>query len=103
MGNYITLIHINQIFHLKDLDIPVSTGRKQHLPLTGKNGSGKTTLMNAIMEFIEKIYLDKSLSFLEYEKNLQNVSDSLERFRKERDSYNIAKYGFIVNIFFTSF
>ncbi|MBR3466983.1 MAG: AAA family ATPase [Bacteroidales bacterium] len=92
MGNYITLIHINQIFHLKDLDIPVSTGRKQHLLLTGKNGSGKTTLMNAIMEFIEKIYLDKSLSFLEYEKNLQNVSDSLERFRKERDSYNIAKH-----------
>lgn len=60
MSNYITSIHINQIFHLKDLDIPMSSEKKQHLLLTGKNGSGKTSLMNAIMEFIEKIYAGES-------------------------------------------
>lgn len=53
MNNFITSIHINQIFHLKDLDIVISEKSKQHLLLTGKNGSGKTSLMNAIMEFLE--------------------------------------------------
>lgn len=74
MSNYITSIHINQIFHLKDLDILLSAEKKQHLLLTGKNGSGKTSLMNTIMEFIEKIYADKNLGFL----SLANLRKVLE-------------------------
>ena len=66
MSNYITSIHVNQIFHLKDLDIPVSNEKKQHLLLTGKNGSGKTSLMNAMMEFIEK--LQKKYPHIEFYK-----------------------------------
>jgi energy-coupling factor transporter ATP-binding protein EcfA2 len=76
MSNYITSIHVNHIFHLKDLDIPVSTEKKQHLLLTGKNGSGKTLLMNAMMEFIEKIYADKPLQFLDYDKTLKSFNDA---------------------------
>ena len=92
MGNFITSIHINKIFHLENLDIPVSKTKKQHLLLTGKNGSGKTSLLNAIMEFVEKIYQDKSLTFLDYEKNLHNVSESLKRFKANGDANNVAKY-----------
>lgn len=65
MSNFITSIGVNRIFHLKDLSISLSTEKRQHLLLTGKNGSGKTSLMNAIMEFIEKVYSDKDLNFLD--------------------------------------
>ena len=92
MSNYITSIHVNQIFHLKDLNIPVSTDKKQHLLLTGKNGSGKTSLMNAMMEFIEKVYADKNLHFLDFDKHLKNVNDALERYKQQGDAANIVKY-----------
>ena len=92
MSNYITSIHVNQIFHLKYLDIPVSTDKKQHLLLTGKNGSGKTSLMNAMMEFIEKIYADKSLQFLDYDKNLKIINEALERYNQKGDAGNVAKH-----------
>jgi len=91
MSNYITSIHINQIFHLKDLDIPMSSEKKQHLLLTGKNGSGKTSLMNAIMEFIEKIYADKELLFLSYQKYLESSKHSLEYSRNANDKAQIAQ------------
>ena len=91
MSNYITSIHINQIFHLKDLDIPMSSEKKQHLLLTGKNGSGKTSLMNAIMEFIEKIYADKNLNFLSFKKQLEDTKQYLEHVRKTDDKSRIAQ------------
>lgn len=92
MGNYISAIQVNRIFHLKDLSIPLSSERRKHLLLTGKNGSGKTSLMNAIMQFIEMIYSDKNLTFLDYEKNLKLTTQSLEDFQKKGDAVNIAKY-----------
>ncbi len=98
MSNYITSIHVNQIFHLNDLDIHVSTDKKQHLILTGRNGSGKTSLMNAMMEFIEKIYADKNLQFLDYDKNLKDVNDALERFKQLGDAANIVKHEEVAKI-----
>ncbi len=92
MSNFITSLHINKIFHLENLDIHVSTERKQHLLLTGRNGSGKTSLLNAIMEFIERIYADKNLQFLDYQKNLKNSEANLERYRQQGDTGNIAKF-----------
>lgn len=92
MGNFITSIHVNRLFHLENLDIPVSSEGKRHLLLTGKNGSGKTSLLNAVMEFFEKIYADKSLSFLDYEKNLNSVSESLKEFKEKGDGNNVAKF-----------
>lgn len=92
MSNFITSIHINKIFHLENLDIPVSAGKRQHLLLTGKNGSGKTSLMNAIMEFIEKIYADKPLQFLDYDKTLKSFNETLEQYKQQGDAGNVAKY-----------
>lgn len=98
MSNYITKIHVNKIFHLEKLDIFLSAEKRQHLLLTGKNGSGKTSLLNAVMEFIEKICADKSMSFLDYQRNLQDVVSSLEQFREKGDSANITKFeGFVKN------
>lgn len=49
MGNFITNIKVNHIFHLENFSIPISETEKKHLIITGKNGSGKTVLLNAIV------------------------------------------------------
>lgn len=92
MSNYITSIHINQIFHLSNLDISLSDKKRQHLLLTGKNGSGKTSLLNAIMGFLLDIYNDKNLQFIEYEKHLQESKGILERCVKDGDKTNALKF-----------
>lgn len=53
MNYFIKNIHINKLFHLKDLDIPIADEKYPHLIITGKNGSGKTVLLNALVDFIE--------------------------------------------------
>ena len=59
---YIKKIHIGQVRHLKDVDIPICEDKCRHLILTGRNGSGKTSLLEAMREYFEllcKIF-DKS-------------------------------------------
>jgi predicted ATP-binding protein involved in virulence len=58
MSNFITNIRVNEIFHLKDFDIPISDTEKKHLIITGKNGSGKTVLLNAMIEYLVKVCTD---------------------------------------------
>lgn len=70
MGNFITNIKVNHIFHLENFCIPISENEKKHLIITGKNGSGKTILLNAIVEHLSKVCNDKTLSFLDVKKNL---------------------------------
>lgn len=70
MERYINKIRINELFHLKDIDIEISDKNAPHLILTGKNGSGKTILLNAIANYLDIIAKDTRLEFLEYEKNL---------------------------------
>jgi len=55
MEHYITKIHIDQVRHLKNVDIELSQDRRKHLILTGKNGSGKTSLLNAIKSNLQAI------------------------------------------------
>ena len=38
MGNFITNIKVNHIFHLENFCIPISENEKKHLIITGKNG-----------------------------------------------------------------
>ena len=91
MSNYITSVHVNKIFHLNDLNIPLSGEKRKHLLLTGKNGSGKTSLLNAIMEFIEKIYGDKTLSFLNYKTHLQNIEQQLKLDKEKGNVSGVAQ------------
>ena len=64
MNYFIKNIHINKLFHLENIDIPIADEKYPHLIITGKNGSGKTVLLNAIATFFDNIKEDISLSFL---------------------------------------
>ena len=55
MNYYIKKIHINNLFHLRNIDIPIANKKAPHLIITGKNGSGKTVLLNAIANFLDNI------------------------------------------------
>ncbi len=59
---YIKKIHIGQVRHLKDVDIPICEDKCRHLILTGRNGSGKTSLLEVMREYFELLYkiFDKS-------------------------------------------
>ena len=55
MNYFIKNIHINKLFHLENIDIPVANEKYPHLIITGKNGSGKTVLLNAIADLLEQM------------------------------------------------
>ena len=52
---FITDIKINQVRHLKNIEIPLSKDRMKHLIITGKNGSGKTSLLDALAVFLNSV------------------------------------------------
>ncbi|MFM2291268.1 MAG: hypothetical protein RIS29_1081 [Bacteroidota bacterium] len=78
MSNFLTKIHVNKIFHLENFDIELDNEQPQHLIITGKNGSGKTVLVNAVVEFLDKIKNDKTMSFMTYQNSLNNVEQHLQ-------------------------
>ena len=90
MGNFITNIKVNHIFHLENFCIPISENEKKHLIITGKNGSGKTILLNAIMEHLNKVCNDKTLSFLEDEKHLESCETWLQESKAVGDLQRMA-------------
>ena len=51
MEHFITSVHINEVRHLKDIEIKLNPEKRQHLILTGKNGSGKTSV-NRMISFL---------------------------------------------------
>lgn len=79
MAQYIKSIKVNNLFHLKDFEIPVGDERHPHLLITGKNGSGKTILLNAVSDFLEQIEGDKHLTFRKYREWEQNARTRFER------------------------
>ena len=70
MNRYIKNIHIKQVRHLKDINLPLEKEDYPHLMITGKNGSGKTSLLNAIANHIERIANDSYKSFESYERDI---------------------------------
>ena len=78
MNRYINNIHINQVRHLKDIDIPLEKEGFPHLMITGKNGSGKTSLLNAIADHIERIANDTYKEFENYEKQIEFWENELK-------------------------
>ena len=85
MNYFIKNIHVNNLFHLNNFDIPIANDRYPHLIITGKNGSGKTVLLNALSDFIDKIKDDKSLYFLQYGKWVKNSELALNNAQTEED------------------
>lgn len=64
MNYFIKNIHINKLFHLEDIDIPIANEKYPHLIITGKNGSGKTVLLNAITESFNNLLREPGLNIL---------------------------------------
>ena len=73
MNYYIKKIHINELFHLRNIDIPIANEKAPHLIITGKNGSGKTVLLNAIADFLDSIKNDTTLG-------IRNLGEKLDIF-----------------------
>ena len=48
MEHFITEVRIDNVRHLKNINIALDNQRRQHLILIGKNGSGKTSVLNKI-------------------------------------------------------
>ena len=55
MEHFITSIHINEVRHLKNIEIKLNSEKRQHLILTGKNGSGKTSVLKAVRNHLQMI------------------------------------------------
>ena len=81
---YITDIHVNDCYAVKDLDIPLKDYKPfSHLILTGKNGSGKTSILRAINHLFSEYFLQESVKIQEL-KNIYNA-------RKNRENPNVSK------------
>lgn len=90
MGNFITNIEVNHIFHLANFSIPVSETEKKHLIITGKNGSGKTVLLNAIVDDLNHELNGIGDDFQEVSIGFKDTTTLAQRF-KEQD-FLIAYY-----------
>ena len=55
MEHFITSVHINEVRHLKNIEIKLNPEKRQHLILTGKNGSGKTSVLQAMRSYLKVI------------------------------------------------
>ena len=96
MNHFIKNIHINKLFHLSDLDIPITDEKYPHLIITGKNGSGKTVLLNAISDFLDIVKGDSGKGYIDQPKKLKSLLQVLansknmkqrEEIQRDIDSY----------------
>lgn len=98
---FISHIHINEVRHLKNIDIPLSEDKRQHLILTGKNGSGKTSVLEELKWQCENgfywgfkniserkndiTWLENRLKNLEADKDKNNLLKNFNKIRKQKD------------------
>lgn len=82
--NYITKIKINNVRHLKNIEIPLSETECKHLIITGKNGSGKTSLLEAIRMFLWLQWDDPTTSAWILDKLKQSADPLKGQFENEK-------------------
>ena len=87
--HFITKLHISQVRHLKDIDIPISETECKHLILTGKNGSGKTSVLKGLAAYLSKFFLDSSSkeSFRIYKERMQQLPEEILHTSKDCPEY----------------
>lgn len=78
MNYFIKNIHVNKLFHLENIDIPIKNEDYPNLIITGKNGSGKTILLNAIANYLNMIKGDTNSYYSTLENNLSFWKKQLE-------------------------
>ena len=82
MEHFITSIHINEVRHLKNIEIRLNPEKRQHLILTGKNGSGKTSVLQAMKGYLKAINEGLYSGFMEYRasKEKKSLAQGLQDF-----------------------
>lgn len=90
-GIFIQSIYIEELRHLKNVQIDIDKNEKKHLIITGKNGSGKSTLLESIKSYLKSIednsYSSRINSFEEvkkYEKLINEVKSNQELTESEK-------------------
>lgn len=104
MEHFITSIHINEVRHLKNIEIKLNAEKRQHIILTGKNGSGKTSVLRDMKSYLQAIN-DRKLDSLKGEylswynsdaKKLENATTETEKYKAleelKKDLRFIQKY-----------
>lgn len=90
MEHFITSIQINEVRHLKNIEIKLNTEKRQHLILTGKNGSGKTSVLRAMKDYLKAINdgaLDKLTG--EYRRWYNTDVEKLKKAKTESEKYKV--------------
>ncbi len=85
MNYFIKNIHVNKLFHLENIDIPVENKDYPNLIITGKNGSGKTILLNAISDFLNYVKKQKNLHFLSFYDSLNYWKEYLRNAKNQKE------------------
>lgn len=86
---FIENIKINNVRHLKNINIPVSKDECKHIILTGKNGSGKTSVLDAIAAFINAITTGENPETLI--NNIRETQKRIEHYKKNQNEYYVLK------------
>ncbi len=84
MEHFIKEIRINNVRHLKDINISLNDHR-QHLILTGKNGSGKTSVLDEIANNLVILNKSKQVDLLKAHRVLQQLRISLQTEKDENE------------------
>lgn len=105
---FVSKIIIENVRHLKNIEIPLSNDKAKHLILTGRNGSGKTSVLKALSCYLNAMVasdrLIEALQHLEHYKSkfmkLQQQktenSEAIEAEKAVTDELNQIKSGIIV-------
>jgi predicted ATP-binding protein involved in virulence len=76
--HYITKIKIENLKHLKNIQIDLSENEAKNLLLTGKNGVGKTTTLNAIKNWLKSIESESVMRLRIWKKDIESFSKQLQ-------------------------
>lgn len=79
---YVSNIKIENIRHLKNIDISLPKDEVKHLILTGKNGSGKTSVLDALSRYLNTAATSDRLT--EAQKYLQKHKNALEKLQQQK-------------------
>lgn len=92
MEHFITSVHINEVRHLKNIEIKLNPEKRQHLILTGKNGSGKTSVLQAMKDYLFSLsqenfnHLKKDYSqWIEmYQQRIANAQSEAQKYQDRK-------------------
>ena len=97
---FISNIRINQVRHLHNIDIFLSSTEKRHLIITGKNGSGKTSILSNIRNTLAGQILgwnkspQDALNYKSHFTNgLVNIQSSMQQLTDNMRNNNQGDYG----------